>query len=157
MKRFLAGLLAGIILATGFSAMADSPAIRLFVNGKEVVSDVPAQIINGRTLVPARPLAEALGAKVEWDQEGWAVNVASAAASTVEPPLTADPVLSRYPEIISVLMAKYPGQRVDVSGSQLRLGDKLYSMPIIRTDRGRFAEVSTLLDAGVITTADIAQ
>lgn len=66
MKKYLAGLVTGIILATATISFAANP-IKLVVNGKEVKSDVPPQVINGRTLVPARPLAEALGAKVEWD------------------------------------------------------------------------------------------
>ncbi|MDD4688889.1 MAG: copper amine oxidase N-terminal domain-containing protein, partial [Eubacteriales bacterium] len=40
----------------------------LFVNKDEKILDVPAQLINGRTLVPARAVAESLGAKVEWDE-----------------------------------------------------------------------------------------
>ncbi len=34
---------------------------------KSVVCDVPPQIINGRTLVPARAIAECTGYKVDWD------------------------------------------------------------------------------------------
>ncbi len=37
------------------------------VNGEEVLLDVPATIISGRTLVPARFISEAFGAKVSWD------------------------------------------------------------------------------------------
>lgn len=44
-------------------------AIKILVNGKEIKSDVPAQIIDGRTVVPLRFIAEALGAKVEWDAD----------------------------------------------------------------------------------------
>ncbi|NLL06373.1 MAG: copper amine oxidase N-terminal domain-containing protein [Clostridiaceae bacterium] len=36
-------------------------------NEKEIVLDVPPQIVNGRTLVPARAVAESFGAKVDWD------------------------------------------------------------------------------------------
>lgn len=35
---------------------------------KEVVLDVPAQLVNDRTLVPARAVAEGLDALVEWDE-----------------------------------------------------------------------------------------
>ena len=36
------------------------------VKGKYVPLDVPAQILNGRTMVPIRFIAEALGCEVEW-------------------------------------------------------------------------------------------
>ena len=39
------------------------------VNGKEVLIDVPATLINGRTYVPLRFIGEALGEKVEWRAE----------------------------------------------------------------------------------------
>ncbi|WP_139490974.1 copper amine oxidase N-terminal domain-containing protein [Brevibacillus dissolubilis] len=40
-------------------------ASKLVVNGKDVKIDAPSMIKNGRTLVPARALAEALGGKIE--------------------------------------------------------------------------------------------
>lgn len=67
MKKFLSGLLLGVILATAPSALAASRTIRLIVNGQDVASDVPPQNISGRVMIPARPLAEALGATVCWD------------------------------------------------------------------------------------------
>ncbi len=40
---------------------------KLIKNGEDVTLDVPAQIINDRTMVPARAIAEAYGVGVEWD------------------------------------------------------------------------------------------
>ena len=37
-----------------------------YINGEEKTLDVPAQIINNRTMVPARFVSEALGCKVTW-------------------------------------------------------------------------------------------
>ena len=37
------------------------------LNGEEIILDVPAQIVNGRTLMPIRFIAENLGAKVSWN------------------------------------------------------------------------------------------
>lgn len=45
------------------------------LNGKPVILDVPAQIINSRTLVPVRFISESLGTKVEWDQQGQTVRI----------------------------------------------------------------------------------
>ena len=39
----------------------------LYKNGEKVTLDVPASIINDRTMVPARAIAESYGVKVEWD------------------------------------------------------------------------------------------
>lgn len=75
MKKFSLGIIVGLLiglLTAGTIAFADSP-IKLIVNGKEIACDVAPQVIQGRTMVPARYVAEALGAKVEWDKENNAV------------------------------------------------------------------------------------
>jgi len=71
MKKYISGVVTGciigLILATTTFAFGADP-IKLMVNGKDIsFPEAPPTIINGRTMVPARPLAEALGAKVEWD------------------------------------------------------------------------------------------
>lgn len=69
-KYLISGIVIGIVLSTpifSFAGLNESDVISLFVNGRQISSDVPAQLISGRVLVPARPLAEALGATVTWD------------------------------------------------------------------------------------------
>ncbi len=39
------------------------------VSGEDITLDVPPQLVDGRTLVPARAVAESLNAKVDWDGE----------------------------------------------------------------------------------------
>lgn len=78
MKRFSAGLIAGILvgLLVGMAGFAGaSSPIRLLINGKYVQCDVPPQNINGRVMVPARYVAEGLGATVSWDQANQTVIV----------------------------------------------------------------------------------
>lgn len=53
-----------LVLAVG--AFAANP-IRLLLNGQEIEPDVPPQIVNGRSMVPIRWVAEALGADMEQD------------------------------------------------------------------------------------------
>ena len=38
-------------------------------NGEAIILDVPAQIVGGRTLVPARAVAESFGAFVDWEND----------------------------------------------------------------------------------------
>jgi len=47
----------------------------MMANDKEIALDVPAQLINDRTLVPLRAIAEALGNNVEWIEETQTVNI----------------------------------------------------------------------------------
>jgi len=47
------------------------------VDGKDVTLDVPAQIVNSRTLVPVRFISESLGCKVDWNGETRTVIIAS--------------------------------------------------------------------------------
>lgn len=71
MKRFsiglITGLIAGLVLATTTLVFAGD-TIKLLVNNRQIYSDVPPQVISGRTMIPARALAESLGAQVGWDE-----------------------------------------------------------------------------------------
>ena len=51
------------------------------VNSRQKELDVPAQIIDNRTLVPARAISEALGCKVDWDSGSKTVYITEKAAS----------------------------------------------------------------------------
>lgn len=69
MKRKIALALATVMTmsAMSLSAFADDSNVNLQLNGEAVVSDQPAVIVNGRTMVPVRVVAEALGCEVKWD------------------------------------------------------------------------------------------
>ena len=47
----------------------------LFKNGEVTELDVPARLVDGRTLVPVRAVSEGLGADVQWDNESWTVHI----------------------------------------------------------------------------------
>lgn len=59
-----------VVLLSTFTVMTfAADPLKLIVNGKEIKADVAPQLINGRTMVPIRWVAEALGADVNWDEE----------------------------------------------------------------------------------------
>jgi len=47
----------------------------MHVNGRAVPLDVPAQLMNDRTMVPLRAIAEATGFRVEWDEENFIADI----------------------------------------------------------------------------------
>lgn len=55
------------------TAFADEISVE--VNGKKIATDVPAQVINDRTVVPVRAISEALNCDVEWDDNTKGVNI----------------------------------------------------------------------------------
>lgn len=63
MKKTIATLVAGMLLATGFTYAQDE--VRVYVNGMRLDSD--AILHNDRTYIPLRAVSEALGAEVGWD------------------------------------------------------------------------------------------
>lgn len=77
LSKFSLGLFVGIFLSCllfSTFAIANTP-IKLIINGQTIQCDVPPQNINGRILVPARFVAEPLGATVEWDGENRVVRI----------------------------------------------------------------------------------
>jgi len=56
-----------------------------YVNGKATSLDVPATIIDGRTMVPARFVAESTGAKVGWDNATKTVLIEKVNNHTLDP------------------------------------------------------------------------
>jgi len=67
-------LIAAVLLSSGASAdkqsvhAAADDVIRITIDGKQVTLDQAPVIQSGRTLIPIRPVAEAIGANVEWNQ-----------------------------------------------------------------------------------------
>ncbi|NLX92066.1 MAG: copper amine oxidase N-terminal domain-containing protein [Firmicutes bacterium] len=59
-----------------------------YVNGKATTLDVPAMLVEGRTMVPLRFIGESLGASVQWSEELRRIDITTA---TGAPPAPAAP------------------------------------------------------------------
>ena len=79
MKKFVLFLLC--LLALSLPAMA-ADRVEVVVSGEILESDADAEIVNGRTFVPLRAIAEKLGADVDWDQETQSITLTRDAAMT---------------------------------------------------------------------------
>lgn len=92
MKKIVALVLVMVLLSVSLPAMAageqtlilhmdgkqityKAPPVTIKLNGKEIKSDVPAVILDDRTLVPIRVISESTGARVDWDAEKYEVTV----------------------------------------------------------------------------------
>ena len=88
MKKFISGLLIGLLLSLPIATFASGQAIKLVVNGQDITANAQPVIIGGRTLVPARALAEKLGATVAWDAVNQTVVVTSKDYASTSKPTT---------------------------------------------------------------------
>lgn len=70
MKKIISTILA-VVMLTGIFALPASAEdkVTVLLNGEELVFDVPAQILDGRTMVPMRKIFESMGAVVYWEGE----------------------------------------------------------------------------------------
>lgn len=73
MKKFISGVLTGVILSSTFAFaaqyVANSANFKVLVNGKEFTSDPPALVVEGRTYLPLRAIGEALNVPVNWNED----------------------------------------------------------------------------------------
>jgi len=66
MKKVSISVLAMLMLLSVLAFPVLAEDINILVDGKQIISDVSPQVINGRVLVPIKFVGEALGATVEW-------------------------------------------------------------------------------------------
>lgn len=129
MKKFICGLLVGFMLAIGVTTYAVpeiksavfSPDIKLVVNGKQVDSEVVSVVTSDNpgymtNYVPARALAESLGATVTWDGKERVINVSTETAAVSSASAPAKTVSSEF---------KMP-EKVIVNGYEFVLPSEVY-------------------------------
>ncbi|MBB6733946.1 copper amine oxidase N-terminal domain-containing protein [Cohnella zeiphila] len=74
-KKWIAVLGTAIAVLAISSSVYASGSIKLVVNGHTVNSDTAPRVIDGRTMVPIRTAAEALGATVNWHSDTQTVTI----------------------------------------------------------------------------------
>lgn len=87
-RWMIGGVAALLLMATAVTAFAvhqqyqGLPVVRVLLDRNPVKSDVPPVILDGRTLLPVRAVAEALGLSVHWDEELSTVYLSTASPGT---------------------------------------------------------------------------
>ena len=100
-----------------------------------VTLDVPAQIVEGRTLVPARAISESFGLNVDWDEENQKVVITSDDDE--------DNSWKENVGAINLTKMTYEGEGVEISGNQIKI-----------TKGGDFTVTGTLKDGNIVISTD---
>lgn len=77
-------IVASTVLAAGITYKGYN-VINVVLNGQALTSDVPAINLDGRTMLPVRAIAEAVGADVQWDEATQTVTLTTGAAAPTVP------------------------------------------------------------------------
>lgn len=90
MKKFIAGMLIGLLIASGAifagnSYTAQTATVKLFVNGQYFQPNPGAMTINGTTYLPLRAVGEALKVKVDFVKAKNQVEIGGAEISAASP------------------------------------------------------------------------
>ncbi|MBX6394145.1 MAG: copper amine oxidase N-terminal domain-containing protein [Alicyclobacillaceae bacterium] len=113
---------AALAAATALAgAAAAAEPVTLVVNGREIDTDPPVQIVQDRALVPVAALAEALGASATWDPETHTVSVTDRSKEN----------LVRQLELLTGALRSQPPEQVAETwalGVQTRNGALQYSV-----------------------------
>ncbi|MBS4025130.1 MAG: ammonia-forming cytochrome c nitrite reductase subunit c552 [Clostridia bacterium] len=126
-----------LVLALAVPAMA-SQVVKILVDGKELKTDVPAQIIDGRAMVPLRAIAEFSGKVVNWDAKTQTVTIAGKSDLEKIDRIFGDYTYSGH----KILTASVDRTGVclschDNSGFALRTGDRAQSTTYVFPGAGR--------------------
>ena len=110
----------------------------LIKNGASVTLDVPAQLIDSRTMVPARAVAEAFGAGVRWSDSTQTVTITTGGSSETSPGTLPDSLnLDAEPEAMFAVLLDTPAGLGEPAGMYMdRLAEEygpnrfLYVIPL---------------------------
>ncbi|MHB1126314.1 MAG: stalk domain-containing protein [Bacillota bacterium] len=97
-----------LVFALAIPAAA-SQIIKIYVNGSELKLDVPASIVNGRTIAPVRTIAEKLGATVTYDSATKSVSIKSTSHLDVVSTISAEYLSAGHAKMVEPLA--YAGPR----------------------------------------------
>ena len=107
MKKRIISMLLVIVVAFALVPAANAidqttspPEIRVFIDGRQIETDVAPYVVNGRTLIPISTVAQTLGATVDWDGAAKSVTIRRA-----------------WKEIVMIIDNEY----ATVNGEQVRL------------------------------------
>lgn len=121
----------------------------LHADKKTVTSDVAPIIMNDRTMLPIRVIAEALGADVEYDERGIADITTVQAKSTAKRTVGKEAV-EQAGSVIGAISAELPKIGIHCEAKDIKEGDPVYVY--VRVSDLEKARIEDAEFAGVVTT-----
>lgn len=136
-KKWLGCTIAVVLLVIAIISIAfsDTP-LKIIVNGKELIPDVPPKIINGTVMVPVTWLAQTLGADVKWDEQNRTVTITKEARADNTLPAVFRNIADKFQGMeIPVYLPAYLPTKDTLALAKFSTSKNSYSFVIIRRDK----------------------
>ncbi|MEW6540403.1 MAG: copper amine oxidase N-terminal domain-containing protein [Bacillota bacterium] len=130
MKKLVFVVVVAIVVTIVAGLAYANQGIRLVVDGQEIACEVSPRLVEGRTLVPLRTIADIFGAKTEWDAGSRTVYITRA----IEP----------LPQTVTDPLKKKVGDKIAVKGGTLVVNTLGYTADA----QGKFAVANITIVAG---------
>lgn len=121
MKKVILGLIAGVVLSTGIFAFAAanqwiavSPNFEVLVRGEVFKPEDPTVVIDGRTYLPLRAMAEALDVDILWDGDARQVLVDMGVSDNTNDKKENEKVVHKDIDITSDAIEAKPGEIIEI-------------------------------------------
>lgn len=120
---------AGAATGSVYGEYAGLPRVKVMVNGSEIKSDVPGVVLNGRTMLPARAIAEAAGMDVSWDENTFTASLTTKKAGTsiTQLPIVSNPVKPANPVITAQQTSAYRSELMLTHDLLIRSWNEAYN------------------------------
>lgn len=118
--------------------IGEKSRLTVYVDGALLQMDTSVQVRNERTMAPIRPLAEALGAEVEWDPDTWEVTMTRAGSTVRMTP--GDPTAWVDGERVEMDVAPYADR--NRTYFPVRYAAELFGQTVVWNASGRQVEIT---------------
>jgi len=179
MKKFISGLIIGLVLATATSVTAASGILAQFadfnlvVNGQAKVLQTKPLIYNGTSYLPVREIANLVGYDVTYKADSRTIELNTATGtSTIQTPAQnikdpSNPLVVQqngnwYAKgrwIVEAVEAKNPGLvfSLDPKGAFKTTNGKIIQLQVVTINGSGYYSLTEILDAGLLTESDLNQ
>lgn len=102
-----------ILMMLSSSAVYGTGELKIFVDNVMLETEVPPVMINGRTMVPARAIAEAVDCEVQWDEEQKMISISA--------PYRVQPLMYMYLDNPIVSMYVYNAETMETAVDEVEI------------------------------------
>lgn len=171
MKKFIAGLVIGLLIATagvGFAAgetvQAAFAKFNFVVNGDAKPLEADPLVYQGTTYLPVRVVSNLLGYDVTYKADSRTIELVSVRNETennekgdesVEATYTATATKIKGRDLMDILERKYPGSSINLhADGYLQINDKEFNLEYFTLQSMLFFNAQPLINSGILSESD---